>query len=185
MRNFNTELSFSHQNEAFWQRHYTMRFPDMLRLEPMDDPTMQSHSVDRVCILSSGRRVLVEEKNERYRPVNFTLETWSNVELRKLGWINKVGLCQFLAVGFVNYDKTLWLSWQWLQRTWNKHKSEWLAEATTNRCTRNFPRLVYNRTSIGSDSYQTEALILPITHLPAASLQDVRWTDEPPPITRI
>lgn len=182
MRNFNSELSFSHQNEAFWQRHYKMRFPDLLRLEPIDNPTMQSRSVDRACILSSGRRVLVEEKNERYRPINFTLETWSNVAMRKPGWINKVGLCNFLAVGFVNHDKTLWLSWQWLQRTWSKHRSKWLSEAKANLGTRRFPRLVYNRTATESGSYQTEALILPVTHLPTASLQEVRWTDEPPSI---
>lgn len=85
MKNFNSELSFSHQNEAFWQRHYKLRFPYKLRLEPLDDPTMQSHAVDRACILSSGRRVLVEKKNERHRPINFALETWANVEFGKPG----------------------------------------------------------------------------------------------------
>ena len=171
-RSFQNDLRYSHSHEAFWRRHYKQRFPKMVSMEVRNDPAYQLSGIDRIVKFGPGRQYCwVEEKITDYAPGRMAIEVKSDVEADRPGWADRDLRCDYLTLGYVEHDVSLWFRWDWFKRVWNQYRDVWVDEAEFNKRTlqnHKFPKLVTSHTEHKGRYTASHALILPLDRFPAS-----------------
>jgi len=160
---FADSLARSHaQAEApWWLDVYRKAFPGLQSAVCVrNDGWAQRGGIDRVLTLSSGKTLTVDEKVREKDYDDILLETWSDIERRQKGWIQKELACDYIAYAFVPSARCYLLPFQTLRAAWRKNHLNWTAR--------------YRRVEADNGSYTTVSVAVPIAALMAALVDAIR-----------
>ena len=163
---FRADLKYSHsQSDAPWWREvYTSAFPNLQSMTDVRaDGWAQRGGIDRVLILSSGKRVDIDEKVRRSSWPDVLLERWSDADRKKPGWVQKDLACDFIAYAWETRQECLLLPFLTLRKVWLENGRDWIERYKTIRAE--------NR------SYTTESIAVPTETLVSAIAESmlVSW----------
>jgi hypothetical protein len=138
VNDFKTDLEWSEaqHTQDWWLPYYKVAFPDMVRIEGVSGPSPEQRAgIDKIVVLSSGKRLSVDEKVRRLRaPSDILLEVKHvpvNGEPEWPGWMDKPNqLTDYLAVGFSAYRTAFFFPFVSLRTAWKRNKEEWLNRFT-------------------------------------------------------
>lgn len=173
IHSFQESLSKSQAQEdaPWWPRVYSLAFPGHLSaVSVRSDGWAQRGGVDRVVTLASGKTVTIDEKVRYESYSDILLETWSSVQSKSPGWMQKDLACDFIAYAFVPDERCYLFSFPILRCAWLKHGREWIREAKESR---NGFRVV----NANNGSYTTRSIAVPIPELMGAlhDAQVISW----------
>jgi hypothetical protein len=154
---FYDDLDYS-RDERF-NRAYKRQFAGLKEIIEVEDIDFQRMGIDKVLVLSSTKRIFVEEKVRRSHYGDICLELWSNKELGKQGWLHTVQ-ADFLA--YMTPKRVYLLHTEQLRTAWHYKKSEWLKKYKT-------------RTSRTENKYTTEWIAIPEQELLEAMTNTMVW----------
>jgi hypothetical protein len=112
------------------------------------DGWAQRGGMDRKINLTSGRSVFIEEKFRDADYWDFFLETWSDKQRKKPGWMQQDLLADFVAYVFIPSRKMYLLPYLDLRRAWLTHGRLWLKKCPRQR--------------VPNPGYVTEGIVVPI-----------------------
>lgn len=122
--------SQEHADAPWWNEVYQKAFPNLAAtVYVAKDGWAQRAGIDRRLVLSDGRTFTVDEKVRKEHWPDFALERWSDRDKRTPGWVQKELACDYLAYAFVPTTECYLLPLANLQRAWQRHGREWIANA--------------------------------------------------------
>ena len=135
--NFSESLAQSHAAEdlPLWEEIYKKAFPGMVAMcNHREDGPHQRAGIDRSIIMPNSKQILVDEKvrgrNKKTGKVytDIALEYWSDIGRRKLGWVCKPLLADYIAYAIAPIGKCYLLPVVQLQQAWVKYGEQWKSE---------------------------------------------------------
>ena len=129
MANFREDLAFSlaQKHMPLWNACYTVAFPGATTaLET--DLAAQRAGVDRLITMPNQQVYTVDEKIRRKIYPDILLEVWSDRDRKTPGWVSKPIVATYLAYAWVGKYEVLLLPFADVQRAWQQHDDEWLAQ---------------------------------------------------------
>jgi hypothetical protein len=112
-----------------WKEIYNKAFPNLQSINnAREDGELQSHGIDRILVLNSGKVICVDEKVRRKNYPDILLEYIANDQTKTKGWIEKSLLCDFIAYAFINTGFCYLLPVVPLQKAWTVNKDKWFKE---------------------------------------------------------
>lgn len=115
-----------------WEICYRSFFPSMIAMHShREDGYWQRYGVDRSIILASSKQIKIDEKARFKAYEDILLETWSDKDRQKPGWINKPILADYIAYMIVPLRICHLLPVEQLQTAWKRNEQEWRAAYRT------------------------------------------------------
>jgi len=149
------ELSRSYADAPWWLEVYREAFPNLASCVYIArDGWAQRGGIDRVLTMHDGTTVTVDEKVRTRSWDDFALETWSDKQRKKPGWMQKELACDFLAYAFVPDAECYLLPFKTLRLAWLRFGAEWFA---LGRASRDGFRIIEAK----NNGYVTESLCVP------------------------
>jgi hypothetical protein len=180
-------LSQTHADADWWDALYRQAFPTIVQTVQMrDDGWAQRGGIDRQLILADGTALKVDEKVRDGDWQDFCLESWSDRDRRKPGWLRKDLTCDFIAYAFIKSQRCYLLPFQLLRRAARNEGSTWYERASYGLSGPK-PRSGYHRGALGfglvwadNRSYVTESIAVPIDVVLDAvrDAMVINWTSE-------
>lgn len=168
--------SFNPNDDDFWMAFYRKAFPTMVDTHVNNgDLARQYEGIDRVLILSSGRKVFIDEKKQPKDWPCILLEYISNDVRQTPGWIEKDLRIDYIAYAFMESRRIHLYPWILLKSAWNEYGQEW-KERFRNIHAENYGRA-------GESNYTTWSVAVPFDELEYAITQQFRvyvpgdWSD--------
>lgn len=128
MNDFKTDLEYSKNanDSELLNKFYHKFFPGIIKIEEVEDLTLQKTGIDKIMHFKGGMTITVEEKKRRVVYGDVALETKSVVKgnYEKPGWIFT---CQsdFIAYAIMPTRKIYMLPTGVLKLSWMKNFYEW------------------------------------------------------------
>lgn len=129
MSDFHQDLQFSLDSDidSELNKFYHEQFPELEKIEIVTKLSWQKRGVDKVLILASGKRILIDEKIRREDYGDILLEEYSNWERKIVGWLGNDKFTDYI-VYMIEPTKTVYfLPFLLLQRAWQSNHDYWLA----------------------------------------------------------
>jgi hypothetical protein len=161
------DFSEAHAHDPFWEVVCREAFPDFRSMDVFThDGWHQRAGVDRVVTLNSSRRIEIDDKVRRTNYNDFFLETWSDVERKRPGWILQPLKCDYIGYAFLPSRRCYLLPFNDLRRAWTKHGADWSKR--------------FGTLPVPNRSWKTEGVPVPID-IVLRSIHDgmlIRWPEE-------
>ena len=135
LHKFADSLSRSHTAEdcPAWLEIYRKAFPSMsTMISHREDGQHQRAGIDRSVILHNGKQVWIDEKARfRHYCGDILLEYLSNTRTGALGWVEKMLLCDYIAVAYLPSGCAFLLPVIQLQSAWEINREQWITQYGT------------------------------------------------------
>lgn len=120
--NFEKSMDFADSYEGFAFPLYERLFDG----EPkkIEDIERQMDGAD-VIVCSTRGNIYIEEKIREKSYTDYLFETWSSLEDRKPGWIEKDALCHYLSYICIETRTVNLLPWPLLRDVWKRMGTKW------------------------------------------------------------
>lgn len=125
VHNFQESLERSYELSETLDDLYKRCFPHCVRIEAVTDIELQKKGVDKVIVLSNGKRVYLDEKVRDADFDDFLLEEYSVLEKRKVGWLGRDKLTDYIVYVIKPKGKAYFLPFLLLQKAWNRYYRRW------------------------------------------------------------
>lgn len=173
IHDFERSLAISKANEdaPWWASIYEKAFPKHLSaVSVKSDGWAQRGGIDRVITLASGKAITVDEKVRTEDWPDIALETWSDLERKSPGWMQKDLACDFIAYAFVPSQRCYLLPFVTLRRAWLTSGGDWIRMAKAKEGGFRF-------IDAKNRGYTTRSIAVPIPELlsAVAQAQIVDW----------
>ena len=131
INDFHTDLAYSLEtvNEKELNSFYLQFFFLAKRVENVTDLEIQKKGIDKFIHCSNGKIISIDEKIRRKDYGDILVETYSNLEQKKYGWII-YSQCDFIAYIIQPTKKLYMLPTTILQKTCFRNYSKWANEKT-------------------------------------------------------
>ena len=123
---FQTDLEYSlitRESEMF-DLFYQRVFPNVVRIELIEDEKLQRRGIDKVLHLANGQRIAIDEKKRRTNYSDILLELWSVYEKGKKGWLF-TSYCHYVVYAIMPTQKVYLLPTILLRLAWEHNLVEW------------------------------------------------------------
>ena len=111
------------ENEMF-DLFYQRVFPDLVRIELIEDLKLQRLGIDKFLHLANGQRIAIDEKKRRTNYNDILLELWSVFEKNKKGWLF-TSYCHYIVYAIMPTRKVYLLPTTLLRIAWKHNSVEW------------------------------------------------------------
>lgn len=170
---FERDIVRSHHDQAapWWESIYRQMFGPYLSIRTVEDLTLQRQGIDRYVTIMAGvrqgRRFAIEEKVVEGAYRYMALETWSNVERRTHGWINRLSSADWLVFVMKPGKVALCMPWPNLFDAWGVYGEEWC----------DIYRSVDTGNVVGRNRYTSRCVLVPRDELRrrVPGYREVRW----------
>ncbi len=107
--------------DVFYQRE----FPGICRIELIRDMDRQRRGIDKILHFNSGYQITLDEKKRRKDYGDILLETWSQQENEKRGWLYSAQ-CDYIVYAIMPTYTVYLLPVLLLKKAWHNNKDCWL-----------------------------------------------------------
>lgn len=160
--NFDLDLKYSLENRdggAINDFYYKI-FPTLRRIESVKDLELQKRGIDKILHLSSGKKILIDEKKRRKDYGDILLEEYSNYEKKKIGWLGREKHTDYIVYIIMDGMTIYLLPFLLLQLAWVHNYRNWLK--------------TYGRKFAQNKYYKTSNIPIPVEVLLTAIENEMR-----------
>ena len=106
--------------DLFYQRV----FPNLVRIELVENERLQRLGIDKLLHLENGQRIAIDEKKRRTDYSDILLELWSVYEQGKKGWLF-TSYCHYVVYAIMPTQKVYLLPVALLRLAWEHNSIVW------------------------------------------------------------
>lgn len=153
LSNFETDLGYSlekNYDEQINKYYYTL-FPELKRIEIVTDIELQKKGIDKVLIMKSGKKILIDEKKRRKDYGDILLEEYSNEAIHQVGWLGRGHYTDYIVYIIMGTGKVYLLPFLILQRAWRRNYAIW--------------KKLYYTARAKNEDYVTTSICIPVNIL--------------------
>jgi len=127
VNDFNADLQYSlDQKECeMLDAFYCREFPNICRIELIEDLERQRRGMDKILHFNSGYQISLDEKKRRKDYGDILLETWSQYENDRRGWLYSAQ-CDYIVYAIMPTQTVYLLPVLLLKKAWHNKRDAWL-----------------------------------------------------------
>lgn len=127
VNDFGVDLQYSLDQEEceLLDCFYHRAFPSICRIELIEDLERQRRGMDKILHFNSGYQISLDEKKRRKDYGDILLETWSQYENLKRGWLY-TAQCDYIVYAIMPTQIVYLLPVLLLKKAWHNNKDLWL-----------------------------------------------------------
>mgnify|MGYP001063866134 CR=1 FL=1 len=149
VNDFRTDLEFSlkKNDDKLINEKYFEAFPHLEKILVVNNLKLQKRGIDKIFIMTGGKRIMVDEKKRRKNYDDILLEEYSDFERKIVGWLDRKKYTDYISYIIWPKRKLYLLPFLLLQKAWLANYHQWL--------------LTYGRKFAKNKNYTTSNIPIP------------------------